>query len=312
MSEDKFEEFLQREAQAYNPPPATAPRDEMWTAIERSREATRRDIAASTAAGRATTAVGARVTRRRARYAPWIGMAATLLIGVGIGRYAMDRGPAALLQDQPVAAGSQSAALGATPDDPSSNDSPDARMAEGASPDSRAAGSDAPDTRSADSEVGTVIADTRRSDTAPRSTQAIGASGDARDMAAAPSTIDNAGVPAASRSAGQLSPTYAVASQRHLQRAEALVAVVAAAPRDPMMDSLTSLWARDVLTNTRLMLDSPVGDDPIRRRLLEDLENLLVQLVQRSGPAVEERALIDRTLQRTQLLTRLRTSASGT
>ena len=47
MSEDKFEEFLQREAQAYNPPPATAPRDEMWAAIQRSRETARPDIAST-------------------------------------------------------------------------------------------------------------------------------------------------------------------------------------------------------------------------------------------------------------------------
>ena len=102
-----------------------------------------------------------------------------------------------------------------------------------------------------------------------------------------------------------------VASREHMQRAEALITVVAAAPADAMMDSLTGRWAREMLTNTRLLLDSPAGDDVSRRRLLEDLETLLVQLVQRSGGAVDERYLIDRTLERTQLLTRLRTSAAG-
>ena len=158
------------------------------------------------------------------------------------------------------------------------------------SPDTGSTGVDASNTRVAGGDAPTTV-------DAPH----------ARAVASSPT--DNPAVPA---TGGRLSPTYEVASQRHLQRAEPLVAVVVVAPRDPMMDSLTSLWARDVLTNTRLMLDSPVGDDPIRRRLLEDLENLLVQLVQRSGSPVEERALIDRTLQRTQLLTRLRTSASGT
>lgn len=291
MSEDKFEEFLQREAQAYNPPPATAPRDEMWAAIQRSRETARPDIAAS---ANSTGAANTTASRRRARYAPWIGMAATLLIGVGIGRYAMDRGPSSLLQNAPVAAGTASAAPDETPGSSLNTDSPDTRAAGVDAPAAQMPGTDARRTR----EAGVDARDTR--------VAAVDAP-DAREVGL--SSNDNAAVPTTSR---QLSPTYEVASQRHLQRAEALVAVVAAAPRDPMMDSLTSLWARDVLTNTRLMLDSPVGDDPIRRRLLEDLENLLVQLVQRSGSPVEERALIDRTLQRTQLLTRLRTSASGT
>jgi hypothetical protein len=66
-----------------------------------------------------------------------------------------------------------------------------------------------------------------------------------------------------------------------------------------------------MLTNTRLLLDSPAGDDPVRRRLLEDLETVLVQLLQRTGGAVDERALIERTLERTQLLSRLRSGAAG-
>ena len=78
------------------------------------------------------------------------------------------------------------------------------------------------------------------------------------------------------------------------------------------MDSLTARWAKDVLSNTRLLLDSPAGDDPVRRRLLEDLETVLVQLVQRSGRTAEDRDMLDRTLQKTQILTRLRSRATGT
>ncbi len=277
MSEDKFEEFLRREAQAYNTPPATAPRDEMWAAIERARTAPPRQVQHG----------------RRVRYAPWIGMAATLLLGVGIGRYAMDRGPASLLQDPAFTVDSRSAGI-------------EAPAADAPSADARVDDAPARDL----AQVPDMAPATRTDTDLPVAT---------RDVASVPGTAarDVASTPAGAfdgpgRASSTLSPTYQVASQRHLQRAEALVAVVAAAPRDPMMDSLTSLWARDVLTNTRLLLDSPVGDDPIRRGLLEDLENLLVQLVQRSGPAAAERALIDRTLQRTQLLTRLRTSASGT
>ena len=48
------------------------------------------------------------------------------------------------------------------------------------------------------------------------------------------------------------------------------------------------------------------------KKLLEDLETVLVQLVQRSGRAAEDRDMLDRTLEKTQLLTRLRSGATGT
>jgi hypothetical protein len=38
------------------------------------------------------------------------------------------------------------------------------------------------------------------------------------------------------------------------------------------------VWARDLLTTTRLLLDSPAGADPARRELLETLELVLVQI----------------------------------
>ena len=68
--DEKFSEFLGREARSYNAPPAAMPREEMWSAIGARRKAA--------------------VPRRR-HLAVWIGMAATLVIGVGIGRYTMRR-----------------------------------------------------------------------------------------------------------------------------------------------------------------------------------------------------------------------------
>ena len=76
------------------------------------------------------------------------------------------------------------------------------------------------------------------------------------------------------------------------------------------MDKHLSVWARDILSNTRLLLDSPAADDPARRRLLQDLELVLVQMVQRSpeAGAGDERAQINRSMERTQVLTRLRSA----
>jgi hypothetical protein len=161
-------------------------------------------------------------------------------------------------------------------------------------------------------DVGTRDVARSRTVPAPRSAPArVAANTDVRGNAL---TENGAGSSNALNATGLGEPGTApvqIASREHLQRAEALISVVAATPADAMMDSLTGRWAREMLTNTRLLLDSPAGDDPARRRLLEDLETLLVQLVQRSGGAVDERYLIDRTLERTQLLTRLRTGAAG-
>ena len=260
--DERFETFLQREASELNAPPAEVPREEMWAAIAAARAQGR---AQNDAHGRGDVRDGVRAVSRPRRYAAWIGMAAMLLLGVGIGRYALQR-------ERLDASGSDSliASTGAS--------EPTAITPVAASP---APPSEEP---------------TRDRVVPLRSA-----------TAASPQRERNGGSPGTSGSA-----TYQLASQQHLTRAEALVAVVAAMPADAAMDSLTGRWARDVLTNTRLLLDSPAGEDPVRRRLLEDLETVLVQLVQRSGRTTEDRAMIDRTLQRTQLLTRLRSGATGT
>lgn len=270
MTDDKFEDFVQREAAAaYNPPPGTVPRDEMFDAIQ----APRRAQAATSSVGGATPLPSKRPPRLR--YAPWIGMAATLLVGVGIGRFA--------LVETPSAPTTIAAAPGAEPS---------------ASSGTEAAASSAVDAPNSS-------APTTTSDAAVPATRVVPLRTGATQVAAEPA------VPRAGQNGSTESAALQLRSRDHLTRAEALVSVIASTTGDATMDSLTVRWAREMLTNTRLLLDSPVGDDPVRRRLLEDLETVLVQLVQRSGGAVDERALIDRTLERTQLLTRLRSGAAG-
>src|SRR5579871_3212757 len=81
MSDEKFEEFLQRESQAYNEPPASIPRDEMFAAIQASR------LAARKTKGHERTTTSPRVISRLT----WLGMAATLVIGVAIGKFALQK-----------------------------------------------------------------------------------------------------------------------------------------------------------------------------------------------------------------------------
>lgn len=270
--DERFEAFLEREARAYNAPSAEVPRDVMWERIAEARAA-RLAVPGAASPARTPDVIVLAPRRPILRYAPWIGMAATLLIGVGIGRYVYQGEPIGPSDTTRVAA---TPAL--SPTDPLT-----------------APPVAAPEPTRAPRGIAVQYAPAARAaQVAQRAKQNLSA------VAAAPSRR------------GPRSGPYSVASQQHLTRAEALVAVVAAMPRDAMMDSLTARWAKDVLTNTRLLLDSPAGDDPVRRRLLEDLETVLVQLVQRSGRAAEDRDMLDRTLEKTQLLTRLRSGAIGT
>jgi hypothetical protein len=105
------------------------------------------------------------------------------------------------------------------------------------------------------------------------------------------------------------SNSYTVATVRHLENVEALLTSVAASTADARTDSVVARWAKDLLSNTRLLLDSPAARDPVRARLLQDLEVILVQLVQRSpGGDAEERSTLDRTLNKTQIIPRLRSA----
>jgi hypothetical protein len=75
------------------------------------------------------------------------------------------------------------------------------------------------------------------------------------------------------------------------------------------MDAQLGSWARELLSNTRLLLDSPVANDPQRRPLLEDLELVLVQIVQLSpGSTPQDREMIEKTLRQDHVMTRLRTA----
>lgn len=133
-------------------------------------------------------------------------------------------------------------------------------------------------------------------------------SGAGRDASGSPKQKDGIASVTPADTVGRAS--YAQATTTQLARAEALLTAYGAAAPNAGVDRQLSTWARDILSNTRLLLDSPAADDPARRRLLQDLELVLVQMVQRSPTAgvEEERSHIDRSLEHTHVLTRLRSA----
>jgi hypothetical protein len=94
------------------------------------------------------------------------------------------------------------------------------------------------------------------------------------DRTATPSPLASADAAAADSAA--LLPYRMVAAQ-HLERTEALLTAL---PTDARAGQAAEVagWAGDLLTDTRLLMDSPAARDPEMLRLLQDLELVLAQI----------------------------------
>lgn len=98
---------------------------------------------------------------------------------------------------------------------------------------------------------------------------------------------------------------YDAAVVSHFGRAEAMLTTYRASSTGA--DAQLERWARDLLTDTRLLLDSPAATETRRRRLLEDLELTLAQIVQLPAAASpDDQEIVDSAIARGELLTRLR------
>ena len=278
MTEDKFEDFLKKAAQGYNVPPARTPREDMWSAIESQRAAGPRVVYGGGSAMRESPV-------RRFGSRIWLGAAAAAVLflatGVGIGRWSASRN-----------ASSSVAAVNAPRTD-SSSVSSEGTLTTAAPADGGAVASTQTDAGGSDASV--RGAPDRNA--AARQTDSRGSNG-TRVALGGPSANSNS------------SSAYQLTAVRHLSEAEALLTSFRTrSTTDQQMDAQLGSWARELLSNTRLLLDSPVANDPQRRPLLEDLELVLVQIVQLSpGSTPQDRELIERTLQQDHVMTRLRTA----
>jgi hypothetical protein len=111
--------------------------------------------------------------------------------------------------------------------------------------------------------------------------------------------------PGDSAAASRSAVAYTVATTQHLSRVETFLTTLR---HSPEVDSSFTLRARDLLSSTRLLQDAPALD-PRLRRLLSDLEDILVQVAQfdRSRGA-EELDLITDGLKERQVLPRIRSA----
>ena len=102
---------------------------------------------------------------------------------------------------------------------------------------------------------------------------------------------------------------YRVAAAQYLTRTEALLASFRAEARSGRLDAQFGAQARDLLTTTRLMMDSPAARDPRLKSLLDDLEVVLAQIAQvPAGRAGEDVDLITQGIEQRSVLLRLQTA----
>jgi hypothetical protein len=275
MTEDNFEEFLKKAAQGYNAPPARTPREDMWSAIQAQRAAGPRVVYGGGSTPRESSG-------RRFGSRVWLGAAAAAVLflatGVGLGRWsASSSTPRTVAAVGLAKTGSTPTLTGA----PSIGAAPDAGAVE---PGQASGGQSAT--------------------SGPRG---VVQGGDGRQPDAIRSGGSQVALPPANSTPAS---AYQLAAVRHLSEAEALLTSFRTRSNtDQQMDAQLGSWARELLSNTRLLLDSPVANDPQRRPLLEDLELVLVQIVQLSpGSMPQDRELIEKTLQHDHVMTRLRTA----
>jgi hypothetical protein len=98
---------------------------------------------------------------------------------------------------------------------------------------------------------------------------------------------------------------YVVATVQHLARTQALLSALPAQAGGSSAE--IAAWAGDLLTNTRLLMDSPVSTDPQLAGLLRDLELILAQIAALPpAPPQTELQLIEDGIARNDMLGRLR------
>lgn len=118
-------------------------------------------------------------------------------------------------------------------------------------------------------------------------------------------------IPAPPAAASEEGPSLPVrlAAADHLGEAEAMLTLYRASDRsDDRM--ATASWARDLLSTTRMLIDSRVGEDPQLAQLLSDLELVLVQIASTSTSDAREQEIIEEGMEELQLLSKLRTAAA--
>ncbi len=287
-NDERIDEIIRSAASEYNRPPVT-PSDDMWSAIQAAQQKAasgpRLHVVSGGASGAAPMGGYSTSGRSTPRYA-WFGLAAAaaLLVatGVGIGRWTGSGSPEVHVADAPALTTPQVVGDGIVV--PEAQDTAPAVVPESTEPSvALPAGRTREDLRRGPIVRGTGTLTRVASDSRPQIPTSTG--GEVQAV------------------------SYRVATEQHLESAEALLTSFTLESRDQRLKSQFAGWAKGLLSNTRLLLDSPAGDDPRRAKLLQDLELVLAQIVQLSPDApAADRELVQGSIQNGLVMTRLRSA----
>jgi hypothetical protein len=275
--DDRMDEMLRLGARDYNQP-GSVPREEIWARIAGARGAGGGTRSAP------QSSVASRDPRPARRVSFWpgigIGAAAVLVLGITIGRR-MERGAPATSEGPK---GDRTVAV--TP--PKVTPRPDSEPS-------------AITTR--DSLVAAIRAETQKTD------QTV------RQLAAAKPERPAARTPAlpSDRSAADESSAlaYHLVVLQHLAGSEAMITAFRTSARRGEVDAQLASWSRDLLGTTRMLEASPAADDPTMKRLLEDLDLVIGQIViyvTRGTNNPEELDLIEQSINSRGVITKLRSN----
>lgn len=102
---------------------------------------------------------------------------------------------------------------------------------------------------------------------------------------------------------------YELETSQYLGQTAALLVSLPTEAKTP--DAQFAARAADLLTRTRLLMDSPAASNPSMRSLLDDLELVLMQVVRLQGSSNKtDLELINRALEQRDVIPRLRTAAA--
>jgi hypothetical protein len=134
------------------------------------------------------------------------------------------------------------------------------------------------------------------------------------DATPATQTVASVGSVAPVRSETSFDAPYNVETSQYLGQTAALLIALPAETRSGHPDDKFVGRAAELLTRTRLLLDSPAANDNQMRVLLEDLELVLAQVVRlqngQNGQDRTELDLINRALEQRDVISRLRTAVA--
>lgn len=283
MNDHELDDQIRRLSDSYNDPPST-PREEMWARIEQAR---------------GSGAVAAAASGRRMYWLRMAaGIAAVLVVGIGIGRLSRGSAPAAtgVVALRPAPPGSDTL-VGQPVTVVADAGTPTGVNVEPTAPDVSA-----PSSGGASNPVRATREERLRALSAARGAPASG-------LAAYTPPRGAQGVVGE----GTQMSAYRLAVVEHMARSEVLLTSFLAESRANPSDGRTAAQfaslSRDLLKTTRLLLATRSTDDPALTRLLEDLELVLMQISQYTSEGRRgDLDAINQSLDRRNVLPKLRST----